>query len=91
MVDRDLPEQGYTTRNRAALMNWLAAYAAASSTTASYQDILDAATPGEANKPAKTTTMVYREKLAELWMLDPVPAWDMRRSRCASSTCPPRS
>lgn len=64
MVDRDLPEQGYTTRNRAALMNWLAAYAAASSTTASYQDILDAATPGEANKPAKTTTMVYREKLA---------------------------
>lgn len=90
VVDRDLPEQGYTTRNRAALMNWLAAYAAASSTTASYQEILDAATPGEANKPAKTTTMVYREKLAELWMLDPVPAWDMRRSPFAGLAKAPK-
>lgn len=90
VVDRDLPEQGYSVRNKATLMNWLAAYAAASSTTASYQEILDAATPGEANKPAKTTTMVYREKLAELWMLDPVPAWDMRRSPFAGLAKSPK-
>ena len=80
IVDRDLPDQGYTVRNAASLMNWLAAYAAASSTTTSYQEILDAATPGDADKLAKTTTMKYREKLAEIWMLDPVPAWDFRRS-----------
>lgn len=90
VVDRDLPEQGYVARNPAALMNWLAAYAAASSTTTSYQEILDAATPGEANKPAKTTTMVYREKLAEVWMLDPVPAWDMRRSPFAGLAKAPK-
>lgn len=85
VVDRDLPEQGYTARNPAALMNWLAAYAAASSTTTSYQEILDAA-----NKPAKSTTMVYREKLAEVWMLDPVPAWDMRRSPFAGLAKAPK-
>ena len=90
VVDRDLPEQGYTARNPTALMNWLAAYAAASSTTTSYQEILDAATPGQTNKPAKSTTMVYREKLAELWMLDPVPAWDMRRSPFAGLAKAPK-
>jgi hypothetical protein len=39
---------------------WLAAYAAAVAITSSYNAILDAATPGESNKPAKTTTAVYR-------------------------------
>jgi Domain of unknown function (DUF4143) len=34
---------------------------------------LDAATPGETNKPAKTTTTVYRDVLSQLWLLDPVP------------------
>ncbi|QDZ43177.1 ATP-binding protein [Corynebacterium sp. sy039] len=80
IVDRDLPDQGYTVRNRAGLLQWLRAYAAASSTTTSYSEILDAATPGEGQKPAKTTTLVYREKLAEIWMLDEVPAWDFSRS-----------
>ncbi|OFT84014.1 ATP-binding protein [Corynebacterium sp. HMSC29G08] len=90
IVDRDLPDQGYTVRNAASLMNWLAAYAAASSTTTSYQEILDAATPGDADKPAKTTTMKYREKLAEIWMLDPVPAWDFRRSPFAGLARAPK-
>ncbi len=90
VVDRDLPDQGYTVRDSSTLMNWLAAYAAASSTTASYQEILDAATPGDANKPAKTTTMKYREKLSEIWMLDPVPAWDMRRSPFAGLAKAPK-
>lgn len=80
IVDRDLPLQGYSVRNREGLMAWMAAYAAASSTTASYAEILDAATPGQSQKPAKTTTMLYREKLSEIWILDEVPAWDFRRS-----------
>jgi predicted AAA+ superfamily ATPase len=36
---------------------------------------LNAATPGEPDKPAKTTTMAYRDVLASLWLLDPIPAW----------------
>lgn len=71
-------------------MNWLAAYAAASSTTTTYQEILNAATPGKAEKPAKTTTMQYREKLAQTWMLDPVPSWDLRRSPFAGLAKSPK-
>lgn len=51
------------------------AYAAATSTTASFDVIRDAATPGVGNKPAKTTTVPWRDILARLWILDPVPAW----------------
>lgn len=80
IVDRDLAEQGYIVRNRDGLLRWLAAYAAASSTTTSYSELLDAATPGEGAKPAKSTTLTYREKLSEIWMLDPVPAWDLKRA-----------
>ncbi|WP_333780174.1 ATP-binding protein [Corynebacterium sp. SCR221107] len=80
IVDRDLPDQGYSVRDKSGLMAWLAAYAAASSTTTGYSEILDAATAGHGTKPAKSTTMKYREKLAEIWMLDPVPAWNFARS-----------
>ncbi len=54
---------------------WLEAFAAATATTAAYNAILDAATPGESDKPAKTTTIAYREVLSQLWLLDPVPGW----------------
>ncbi len=75
IVERDFPEQGHLVRRPAVLRAWLAAYAAATSTTASYNRILDAATPGEAEKPAKTTTTAYRDVLSQLWLLDPVPSW----------------
>lgn len=75
VVDRDLPEQGTIVRRPETLMNWLRAYAAATSSTASYTSILDAATPGEANKPARSTVEHHRELLTRLWLLDPVPAW----------------
>ena len=74
-VERDFAEQGVRLRRPTALRNWLAAYAAATATTTSYNAILDAATPGEHEKPAKTTTIVYREVLSQLWLLDPVPGW----------------
>ena len=78
IVDRDLPDQGYTVRNREGLLRWLTAYAAATATVTGYTQILDDATAGETNKPAKTTTAKYREKLEEIWMLDPLPAWNHR-------------
>lgn len=75
IVQRDFPEQGHLVRRPTALRAWLAAYASATSTTSSYTTILDAATPGDADKPAKTTTFGYRDVLTQLWLLEPVPAW----------------
>lgn len=57
------------------LSNWLRAYAAATSTTASFESIRDAATPGDSQAMAKTTATRYRDWLDALWLLDPVPAW----------------
>lgn len=75
VVDRDVPENGLAVRKPEVLLGWLRAYAAASSTTASYNAILDAATPGESDKPAKATGIAYRDVLTQLWLLDPVPGW----------------
>ncbi len=75
IIDVDLPELGVEIRNPATLRRWLRAYAAATATTTSYDKIRNAATSGEETKPAKTTTIPYREALERLWVLDPVPAW----------------
>ena len=44
-------------------------------TTASYSHILDAATPGQGDKPARSTSIAYRDVLTSLWLIDPIPAW----------------
>ncbi|MDP9800227.1 putative AAA+ superfamily ATPase [Arcanobacterium wilhelmae] len=75
IVDRDLPEAGLLIRRPAALRAWLAAYAAATSTTASYTKILTAALPAEGEQPSKSTALNYRDLLAKMWILDPLPAW----------------
>lgn len=80
IVQRDFPEQGHPVRRPATLRAWLAAYAGATATAASYNAILDAATPGDHDKPAKTTTIAYRDVLTQLWLLDPVPGWSTSRS-----------
>lgn len=78
VIDRDMAELGRSVRNPAALQRWLRAYAAASATTASFETIRDAATSGEGDKPAKTTTIPYRDALERLYVLDPLPAWAPR-------------
>jgi predicted AAA+ superfamily ATPase len=83
IVDSDFEELGRRIRNPSALRRWLAAYAAASSTTATYESIRDAATGGEGEKPARSTTLPYRDALERLWILDPVAAWLPSRSRLA--------
>ena len=75
VVERELPENGATVRRPGALRNWLAAYAAATSTDAAYTTILDAATPGESDKPVRQTADAYREHLRRIFVLDPVEAW----------------
>lgn len=90
IIDRDFPELGHQIRNPAALRRWMAAYAAASSTTASFEKIRDAATGGEGEKPAKTTAQPYRDVLERLWILDPVPAWTPTRNRIRRLSSPPK-
>lgn len=75
IVEREFPEQGHPIRRPATLRSWLRAYAAATATNASYNAILDAATAGEGDKPAKQTTIGYRDVLSALWLLEPLPAW----------------
>lgn len=84
VVERDFAELGQVVRRPGTLRAWLRSYAAATSSTASYNAILDASTPGHSDKPAKTTTIAYREILERLWLLDPVPAWTGSRSAMAS-------
>lgn len=80
IVERDFPEQGHPVRRPSMLRAWLRAYAAATATTAAYNTILDAATPAESDKPAKTTVIAYRDVLTQLWLLDPVPGWTPSRN-----------
>lgn len=75
IVERDLPDNGFSVRRPAALRSWLRAYAAATSSTADYTKILDAATAGEPDKPARNTVDGYREHLQRLFVLDPLEAW----------------
>lgn len=90
IVDRDFPELGHTLRDPAALQRWMTAYAASSSTTASFERIRDAATTGHGDKPAKTTTMPFRDVLERLWILDPVAAWLPTRNRISRLSSPPK-
>lgn len=80
IVDKDFPDQGHLVRRPATLRAWLSAYAAATASTTSYNVILEAATPGVGDKPAKTTTIAYRDVLSQLWLLDPVSGWSPTRN-----------
>lgn len=75
VIDKDLPEQGRGVRRPDTMLRWLRAYAAATSTTTAYSRILAAAASGDGEQPAKATTIAYRDGLARLWLLDPVPGW----------------
>jgi predicted AAA+ superfamily ATPase len=90
IVDREIPELGHRIRNPTALRRWMTAYAAAVSTTASFEKIRRAAGAGAENAPAKTTVLPYRDALQRLWILDPVPAWLPTRNRFAPLAQPPK-
>ena len=75
IVDRDFGELGRPVRKPETLRRWMAAYAAATSTTATIERIRSAATGGESERPARTTVTSYRDTLHRLWVLDPVPTW----------------
>ncbi|MBK8447165.1 MAG: ATP-binding protein [Micropruina sp.] len=75
-LSRDLTdEQGVTVRRPDSLRAWATAYATATGSTATWETIRSAASPGDADPPSKATTIRYRDWLTALWLLDPVPAW----------------
>ena len=90
IVDRDFPEAGLQVRKPAVLRRWLAAYAAATATTATFETIRDAATAGQSSKPARTTTTPYRDTLERIWVSDPVPGWSPTRSHINRLTNAPK-
>ncbi|MCY3891394.1 MAG: DUF4143 domain-containing protein [bacterium] len=90
IIDTDFADAGRSIRNPGALRRWMTAYAAASSTTASYEVIRDAATSGQGDKPSRQSTAPYSETLERLWVLDPVPAWMPTRNRLAKLTSGPK-
>ncbi len=75
IIDTDFQEQGHSVRRPETLQRWMAAYAAATATTASFETIRDAATSGQHDKPSRSATQPWREVLERLWILDPVQAW----------------
>lgn len=90
IVERDFEEMGRPVRRPATLLRWMNAYAAATASTASLETIRNAATGGEGQKPAKTTTQPYREILQRLFIVDELPAWAPTRNRISRLAMPPK-
>ena len=90
IVERDFEEMGRLIRRPATLLRWMNAYAAATASTASLETIRDAATGGEGQKPAKSTTQPYREILQRLFIVDELPAWAPTRNRIPRLAMPPK-
>jgi uncharacterized protein len=90
IVDRDFEELGHPIRNAAGLRRWMSAYAAATSTTTSFERVRAAATGGNERPPAKTTVQPYREVLERLFILDDVPGWQPSRNPIARLALPPK-
>jgi predicted AAA+ superfamily ATPase len=88
IVERDFPDQDRRLRDPAGLRRWLTAYAAATATTASQETIRDAASAGEGQTPARSTTIQYRRVLEQLWILDPLSAWLPTANRIARVASP---
>ncbi|MFZ4737619.1 MAG: ATP-binding protein [Bradymonadia bacterium] len=90
IVEHDFNALGHRVRNPTALRRWLTAYAAATATSASFETIRDAATGGQNEKPAKTTTQPYRDVLERLWIIESLPGWLPSRNVVARLTAPPK-
>lgn len=91
IVDRDFPDEvGQAVRDPAGLRRWMAAYAAASSTSTTYTKIRAAALSDAGSGPARTTETVHRAALDRLWILDPVPAWIPTRNHIRRLAVPPK-
>lgn len=90
VVDRDFPELGHLLRNPGGLRRWMAAYAAATATTTSFEKIRAAAMGGDDRKPSRSAIMPYRDVLERLFIIDPLPGWKPSRGHIAELALPPK-
>ncbi len=81
VLNHDIHWFGHSFRDVALLRRWVTAYAAAVSTVTAFEKIRDAASAGESDKPARTTTVPYRAALEGLHLMEEVPAWLPTRNR----------
>lgn len=75
IIKHDFPDQGVRLRKPDLLHAWLRGYAASTAQTTTYSKIGMASTPGENAIPARSSTLMYRDVLSDLYLLDQVPAW----------------
>lgn len=75
VATHEFRDQGLNVRNPQAVLRWLGAYAASTSQTDSYSEILNRATPGESDNPSRKTADNYRNLLEQLMILEPLSAW----------------
>ncbi|SPT54419.1 Uncharacterised protein [Actinomyces bovis] len=75
-----------TTRRARSLKDWLAAYAASVSTTASFTEIARLASKDLDAPVAATTTRGYRDLLESMWVLDPLRGWSPSENEFARIT-----
>jgi hypothetical protein len=75
IVTKDFVEAGYKVRKPAALLGWIRAYAAATSTNISFEKIRGMSLPGEETPKTKITAATHIEVLKMLRIIDEVPAW----------------
>lgn len=75
IIDRDLPEAGFLSRDRETLLKWIRAYAAGTATTTSYSNLLANVYASQSAQPAKTTVLNYQKHLERIWVVDPIPGW----------------
>jgi predicted AAA+ superfamily ATPase len=90
IAEREFPDLGHRLRNPAALRRWMTAYAAATSTTATFETIREAATGGAGEKPSRSAVQLYLDTLERLWIVEPVPAWLPTRSTISRLAAPPK-
>jgi predicted AAA+ superfamily ATPase len=90
IVEHDFEELGHVVRRPASLRRWLAAYAAASSTTATFETIRRAASGRQAEAPSRTTVEPWIDVLQRLWVVDPVAAWAPGRNHLSELTFAPK-
>jgi len=89
VVDRDIPDEfARKVRKPEVLRSWMAAYAAALSTTTEWEKIRDAAAIGASL--TKDFALTYREILKRLWILDPVAPWQPTSNHLRRLAGPPK-
>ena len=74
-IEHDLPEVGYSTRDKGALRLWMEALAAATSTTTSDAKLRDAVTARRSRSFSPSTMATQRRTLEQLWIIEELPAW----------------